>query len=150
MNDMSAFRTPPQKERAAAKELRRDGIKAYVPMQETERRTGHHTKKTIKVKTPIAPGYVFASQTSHRAKYVRNKIGAVSTTELNRLYKARRKAKEAPPKHWQVGDTVKVKVGPYADLTGKIIQDRGRAVVIEHESGKTIAVSVYHLTRPHE
>ena len=97
MDSLSVYRTPPQKEKAAAKELRQLGVKAYVPMEDRQRRTGHHTKKTVTVKTPIAPGYIFAGRTSHYAKYVRGKIGTVSTTDLNSLYRARRKAKGSHP-----------------------------------------------------
>lgn len=154
MNDMSLtlHLTAPQSEKKAAAELRREGVKAYVPRYQVKKRVSHHTKATATHTKILAPGYVVAKGNSRYRQYVRSKIGGVTPAEVFRLLKQGRsqtasERSPAPKKLWQVGDTVKIKVGPYADLTGKIIQDRGRAVIVEHESGRTIAVSVYHLTR---
>lgn len=155
MNDMSLtlHLTAPQSEKKAARELRREGVKAYVPRYQVKKPTHRHKKATTAHTKILAPGYVVAKGQSRYRQYVRSKIGTVTPAEMFRLLKQGRSQTSSgrateQKKLWQVGDTVKVKVGPYADLTGKIIQDRGRAVIIEHESGRTIAVSVYHLTRP--
>lgn len=155
MTDMSIalHLTPPQAEKKAAKELRRDSTKAYVPRYTLKKRASHHQKATKKIPKILAPGYVLAKGNARYRQYVRSKIGGITPAEALRLLKHGRKLSKAtsnPHKSWAVGDVVKIKVGPFADLVGKIIRDAGRCVIVEHESGKTIAVSTYHLTRPHE
>ncbi len=155
MTDMSIALhiTPPQAEKKAAKELRRDGVKAYVPRMRMKKRVSHHQKAERTVTKILAPGYVLAKGNARYRQYVRGKIGGITPAEALRLLKHGRKLSKAtsnPHKTWAVGDIVKIKVGPFADLVGKITRDAGRCVIVEHESGKTIAVSTYHLTRPHE
>ena len=113
MTTLTAFRVAPQMEFKAAREIREAGGRAYVPRDRTEKR-----------KTPTARGYVFANFKPAFAKHARSPIGAVRTAELSRLYIQRQKIDK--PVIFNPGDTVRIKLGPFADLIAKLIKKRGR------------------------
>jgi transcription antitermination factor NusG len=113
---LNAYRTPPQKERKAAAELREAGIRAYVP---TERITYKVGTRTVTRRVPVARGYVFGEGKPYDAEHVREKIpGHADRDGVRRLYvltsaTQRRRA-------FQPGDAVIIKRGRYAELPGTI------------------------------
>ena len=149
MDMIAVYQTPPQKERKAVDEIRDAGHKAYCPLMKINRRVSHRVKRTIAIYKPIAPGYVMATGKPSEARHVRAKVGATRKADVINLYRAT-KAKRPPPRPaYAIGDTVTVTVGPYAEITGTITQERGRAVIIQpHGTDRTISVSTYHLQRP--
>lgn len=77
MSTAILYRTPPNYERAAAREIERQGINAEVPLDET----GPRVRVTV-------PGYVFAGRavdTSY-TKHVRYRLGDVPIAEIVNLY----------------------------------------------------------------
>lgn len=146
MSDMSCFRTAPQAEKKAAKELRRLGIKAYVPRQKEEVRVSKHTKRRIIKYRITASGYVCAKHSHYLANYVRGRVGGVSTTDLHRMYRTRKI--EAQHQRPQIGATVSFEAGGRT-LSGVIKDDRKRYLVItEKASGRDMDVRYHRLLRP--
>lgn len=123
MTTAVVYRTAPNMEHKAADELRRAGIRAYVPRDRASRRspfTGKHQ--------PPAPGYVFAKEAAANAfaKHAKGKpLGTVSKAELGRLYLERPKATPTA-RPFAPGDKVTITAGPFANLTGTVTEDRGR------------------------
>lgn len=95
-----AYRTPPQMERKAAKELREASIKAYVPTELVQVREHNGRFGKGKRRVPTARGYVFSAGKPADAEHIKNAIGPVSRSELRRLYirtsKSQRKHAFAP------------------------------------------------------
>lgn len=118
------YRTAPQKETRAEKELRDVGVPAFVPREARTYRVGHHRKRTVKV--PVAPGYVFAGAKPYFAKHVRERVGGITFTEFLKFHDTAR-AKTPPPKAKQFnpGDIVTVKIGHFAGIDGKIVSSNG-------------------------
>lgn len=150
MSDMSCFRTAPQAEKKAAKELRRLGIKAYVPQETVDVRVSNHAKKRVIKHRVTAPGYVCAKSSHYLARYVRHRLGLLSTSDLHRLYRLRRKPTETGRKLWKVGDRVTCSIGIHkTPITGSIKADRGRVVIVlPDNSDRTVSVATYLLQRP--
>lgn len=126
MSTAIVYRTAPMAEHKAADELRRAGIRAYVPRDRGSRRnpfTGKHTAP--------APGYVFAGAalSSAYAKHCKAPIGNVPKIELHRLY-LRRPRQQATACPYRPGDTVSVIKGRMAEITSTVIEVRGRLCII--------------------
>jgi hypothetical protein len=77
MSTAILYKAPPNREKAAAREIERQGINAIVPWDETGKRA-----------RVTAPGYVFAGSavdTSY-TKHVRQRMGAVSIADIAAMY----------------------------------------------------------------
>lgn len=115
-----AYRTPPQMERKAAKELREAGIKAYVPTEIVQTREHNGRFGKGKRRVPTARGYVFAEGKPADAEHVKNAIGPVSRSELPRLYV--RTSKTQRRHAFGPGDAVSVKRGRDVDLAATVVE----------------------------
>jgi hypothetical protein len=80
MSHLIAYRVAPQCERKAARELRENGRRAYLPLEVVGKR-----------KAPVARGYIFSDPKPAFAKHVRSAVGAVTRGDLARLYPERKK-----------------------------------------------------------
>jgi ribosomal protein L21E len=135
-NRLNAYATPPQLERKAAKEIREAGIRAYLPMETISggRKLSNGQVRPYNRKVPIVRSCVFAEAKPPFAEHVKGRIGpkqgnlGVSRGDIAGLYKTAR-AREFKPKRvrkFVVGDQISIKVGPLANLSGTVIEDRGR------------------------
>lgn len=117
------YRTAPQAERKAAKELRENRAKAYVPRDLSAGK-----------RHPTARGYVFSDRAVSRVwtKHVGPAIGTVSSKEVGRLYIGRPPAPKTT-RPFDVGDRVEILVGPFAKFKGTIVEDRGRVFRVDTE-----------------
>lgn len=115
MSTLTAYRVPPLHEWKAARELREAGIKAYVPRDHAAKR-----------RAPVARGYVFSASKPAFAKHVRDRVGAVTTAELARLYLKRQRRAAEPDAQFKTGQRVEIKVGIFASMTGVLFKKRGR------------------------
>jgi len=127
MSTAYVYRTRSNLEHRVATEIRRAGIKAYVPRD----RGGRRSPFTGKQPTP-AVGYVFSAQPYYPAqdKQPCIAIGRVTKEEMARLYieRPQRKPRTRP---FAVGDQVVVQVGPFASLAGTVTKDRGRIYLVD-------------------
>jgi transcription antitermination factor NusG len=114
MSRLTAYRVPPQMEFKAARELRENGHRAYVPRDLADKR-----------RPPIARGYVFSGGKHAFARHVRSPVGPVPTDQLARLYQLRHSVQEVPVA-LKAGDRVEIKVGPFASVTGTLARLHGR------------------------
>lgn len=96
MSTAVLYKTPPNYERAAAREIERQGINAILPWDES----GARVKVT-------APGYVFAGRAvdTTYTKHVRHRMGPVSLADIAGLYirKPERRSDEENP--YKVGQS---------------------------------------------
>lgn len=115
MTRLTAYRVPPQQEFKAARELRENGCRAYLPTEVVRKR-----------KSPVARGYVFADRKPREAKHVRSRVGEVERVDLIRLYPRRDRGHEPPSAVLNVGDKVEIKIGPFASVTGTLARLHGR------------------------
>jgi hypothetical protein len=122
-----AYRTRSNLEHRAASEIRRAGIKAYVPRD----RGGARSPFTGKHPTPSV-GWVFSAEPYHPAhgRQWCIPIGPVSKAEIAGLYLELPK-RGPKPRPFAPGDRVTIKVGPFAQLTGTVVKDRGRIYIVE-------------------
>jgi transcription antitermination factor NusG len=123
MRTLTAYTTPPQKERKAVQEAREAGLRAYVP---TEKKTYRGLKRTVTRRVPIAPGYVFAEGKPYEAKHIRTKVGTVERNALARLYPRRDRGHRFPVLPFEAGDRVTIQRGPFAQFIGTIIGHAGK------------------------
>lgn len=114
MTTLTVYRVPPMKEFKAAKELRQNGFRAYLP-----------TEKIGKRRHPVARGYITGTGKPLEAKHVKGAVGGVQKAELIRLYPRRDRGHEAP-EPFKTGDCVMIKVGTFASMTGTLTKKRGR------------------------
>lgn len=135
MTTLSVYRVPPQQEFKAAKELRQAGHRAYLP-----------TEKHGKRKSPVARGYICADGKPPEAKHVRQRIGRVHRADLIRLYPRRDRGHEAP-EPFKAGDTVEIKVGTFASMTGTLTQKRGRRQWLVSIKGRQVCAQTASLIR---
>lgn len=118
MSTLTVYRTAPQQEFKAAKELRENGIRAYVPRD-----------LTVKRKAPVARGYVFSKYKPAFAKHVKSRIGEVQPGELARIYMRRQHVKP-PTTKFAPGDLVGVAVGVHANMAGRIVRQTKKGWMI--------------------
>jgi hypothetical protein len=107
---MNVYRTSPAKERKAAAELRR----AYLPQEDGQTSTRRRFRRVV------APCYIFAEAKPLEATYVRECIGQIQRSDLTSLYSQRRSVKPPPPRPFQAGDSVTIKLGT-GPMTGCIV-----------------------------
>lgn len=158
-NRLNVYATPPQLERKAAAEIREAGIKAYLPMEVISggRKLSNGQVRPYNRRVPVARSYVFAETKPPFAEHVKARVGPkegglkISRGELAGLYKtARRPAGKRRERKFVVGEQISIKVGPLANLSGTIVEDRGRFYRVAVELfGKTHtqAFSEVHLER---
>lgn len=117
MSHAVAYKTKPNFEHKAARELESLGVNAVVPFDDSGKR-----------KRVTAPGYVFAGRPVSCAflKHVRHEVGRVRPSDLANLYvfKPRRRAEESCP--YVVGQTVYK-----GEVAAKVLEIRGRTCIIE-------------------
>ena len=124
MRTLTAYTTPPQKERKAVQEAREAGLRAYVPTEKKTYRAGR-AGKTIKRRVPIAPGYVFADGKPYEAKHIRTKVGTVERNALARLY-PRRDRGHMLAQPFEPKDHVEVIAGAFMGFKGTVIKQNRR------------------------
>lgn len=156
---LNAYATAPQMEKKAAAELRDAGIKAYLPMETISggRRLSNGQVRPYNRRVPVARSCVFAGDKPPFAEHVKARIGPkegyrpIPKGDLAGLYKQARQRKRSPRKRkFVVGDQISIKVGPLANLSGTIVEDRGRFYRVAVELfGKTHtqAFSEMHLEK---
>lgn len=136
---ITAFRVPPQQEFKAAKELRDNGHRAYLP-----------TERQGKRKAPVARGYIFATGKPPEAKHVRQRIGDLPRASLIRLYPRRDRGHEAPDP-FKVGDRVRLKYEVPGEgrplLNGVLLKKRGRRQWLVDISGRQVCAQTTSLIR---
>jgi hypothetical protein len=138
------YKTPPQSERKARRELTRAGIRKLLPMEERSRRGPKG--KDIVYRVPSAPGYIFADARPADATYVRECIGTVRREDLAPLYGRRRLPKPQPERPWRRNDRVLVSLAT-GDKTGTIVTVRKGSVGVDLDGARrTMQVSVKKLT----
>lgn len=114
MSHIIAYRVAPQCERKAARELRENGRRAYLPLEVVGKR-----------KAPVARGYIFAETKPHDAKHVLSKVGDVNRAELIRLYPRRDRGHVAQDPFGE-GDNVEIMRGPFTAFKGVVVSKRGK------------------------
>jgi len=159
-NRLNAYATAPQMEKKAAAELRDAGIKAYLPMETISggRKLSNGCTRPFNRRVPVARSYVFAGAKPPFAEAVKHRVGPkegarqISKADLSGLYKTARQREHRPSRtrKFIVGDQISIKVGPLANLTGTIVEDRGRfyrVAVSLFGKTHTQAFSEMHLER---
>lgn len=148
---LHVYTTPPHKTLKAADECREAGIRPFVPMETREHLMGIKRRLVLR-QHPLMPGYLVTLGTKPRdAKYIRDMLGSVNPDEMSPLYKyaVLRKLKREPSP-FRVGDIIRVKVGPFAEMTGTLAKKRGRrdwTVEMATKSIGTITVKTDHMVR---
>ena len=104
-NRLIAYRTAPQMEFNAVRELARHGIAAQLPSEVVTRHTAG--RKPVVRNVPLARGYVYSDPKPAFAKHVKSAVGIVTQDELDRML---------PPTHvkqaaFSEGDRVVRKLG---------------------------------------
>jgi len=120
MRQLIAYTTPPQMERKAAQEARQAGHRAYVPTEPKQYQRGNksHTRRV-----PSVRGYVFSEGKPYDAKHLRTAIGAVTRSEITRLYVRTSKTQRAH--RYSAGDRVMVRRGRLAEIPATIVRPHG-------------------------
>lgn len=127
MRTLTAYTTPPQKERKAVKEAREAGLRAYVPTEQKSYRVG---SKTVRRRVPVAPGYVFAEGKPYEAKHIRTRIGTLERSALAKLY-PRRDVGHKPPDPFKPGDEVRIEKGKFASFPGFVVDKCRRGWLVD-------------------
>lgn len=117
---LTAYRTPPQQEKKAAKEARASGHKAYVPTELKTYKTA--TGKPIRRRVPVAPGYVFAHGKPYEAKHIRGPVGPCTPLEVRRLY---RLGTSQPETGYVVGESIEIAKGHDVTIPATIMEVLG-------------------------
>lgn len=115
MSQAVVYKTRPNHEHKAAKEIEQRGINAVVPWDDSGKR-----------KRVTAPGYVFAGRELRAAflKHVQHRVGFVRVDTLANLYVMKPKpSREENP--YSVGQQVL-----YGEVPAKVIDVRGRACIV--------------------
>ena len=113
MSQLIAYRVPPQMEIKAARELRENGFRAYVPRDLADKR-----------KPPVARGYVFSGGKHAFARHVRTPVGAVTKAELGRLYAVRKPTKRSA-NPFTIGQHVKM-----GEVPGVVASTHGDTCIV--------------------
>lgn len=138
---MNIYRTAPQQERKARDELRRSGVKAYLPLEDRV------SKARRRSKAPIIPGYIFADEKPAQAQYVKAHIGQIERADLSPLYVKRKMAEPQTERPFKKGDRVLIKLST-GDKLGSIEQLRGRVAIVHMDGAHhTMSISMVRLER---
>lgn len=120
MPTINAYKTPPQKERKAAKEAREAKIRAYVPTEPRSHKTA--TGKTVTRRVPTVPGYVFAAGKPFDSKHMRENVGACDRMEVRRLYQS---DKAPAPAGYQIGEKIEITKGHATTIPATVVESAG-------------------------
>lgn len=126
---IAIYTTPPQRERKALEEIRRNGDRAYLPRV---------PKQAGARPSPIAPGYVFATGKPAEATYVKRKVGMVTKDGVRELMltgRVRRRPRAENP--FKEGDKVLIPRGKMQDdesaIRADVLEVRARTCRVEFE-----------------
>ena len=152
MNDMSAFRTPPQAEFKAEQELSETGFNAYVPSEYYWQR-GPNRSRRFKAPRPAALGYVSSNCKPHDARHVRRRVGSVKDQELTGLKAADAREIDTEPKaiEWKPKDKARIISGPLEGADVVVNEIRGNIALVEgisHGAFRQIGLHRMQLGRP--
>lgn len=148
---LSAFRTAPQTEFKAERELQEAGISAFVPVEYRWRRVGASRSRRIKIRTPMVPGYVIAASGLPMARYVRTRVGALTTDEADRLHMISGKEEanpDTPPplELWDPGDKAVICEGPFKGHSVEVTESRGKVCICKGLAFR-VAIHISQLQR---
>lgn len=147
---LHVYTTPPQKEHKALEDCHRARIKVALPRAKLRKAAFGRTSR------PVAVGYIFAESRPPETPFMRVRpdgkpLGNVTKGEVANLWKhARIRIYEPKTASFKVGDHIRVKVGPFAEMTGKLAKKRGRrdwTVEMATKSIGTITVKTDHMVR---
>ncbi|MEQ1670122.1 MAG: hypothetical protein ABL893_04610 [Hyphomicrobium sp.] len=116
MSTAIAYKTKPNFEGKAARELESLGINAVVPYDDTGKR-----------KRVTAPGYVFAGRVVSNAflRHVKGKVGPVRPGDLVCLYVFKPRARPAPSNPFSIGQPVLI-----GEIPGTIASTEGSKCLV--------------------
>jgi len=139
-----ALQTYPRHEKRVHEDLRVRGIEAFLPLYETVHRWRNGCK--VRVELPLFPGYLFVRIDPRERFKVLGHPGSVSIvgsasgpwplpdSEIVSLRQSLQSRKLEPYPYLAVGQKVRIKSGPLADLTGVLVrQSEGFRVVLSVE-----------------
>jgi transcription antitermination factor NusG len=123
---LNSYRTQSNQWRKAKQEMARADIRSHVPLEPKDFFIGP-TRKRIVRKVPVAPGYIFAGAKPYDAVYVHKNVGPARSQDIAGLIRVGRvRPNAARVKKFAIGEAVKVKRGPLAELAAHIARDRGK------------------------
>ena len=152
MSQWTVFSVQPQREFKAAADYQRAGIESIVPTETRWRRVSNASRKRKSFEVPSYRGYLVAGTEDRASRFVGQRIGHLTPTDVERFRTLSNKETVRPDRNGlHIGDDVLVNVGAFAEMTGKIAAFRGAIALLSTQllgSERTVSVSVYHLTRP--
>lgn len=135
-----ALRTYPRHEKRVHEDLGLRAIESFLPLYETVRRWKNGCK--MRIQLPLFPGYLFLRLDPRERFKALNLPGAVSfvgsanepwplpDTEITSLREKLRLRHFEPHPYLAVGQNVRIKSGPLADLTGYLVRQAGGCRVV--------------------
>lgn len=130
-----ALRSYPRHEKRVHEDLRLRDIESFLPLYETEHRWKNGCK--VRVELPLFPGYLFVNIDPRERFKVLSLPGTVSIvgsvsgpwplpdSEIVSLRDSLKSHKFEPHPYLAVGQKVRIKSGPPADLTGFLVRQSG-------------------------
>ncbi len=143
---LNLYIVPPQQEFRAANELQEKGI-GFELLTETVTYQRSGSRKPVERTVPLIRGYLPAEGKPHDAKHLRRSIGTVSRSDLIRCVSNRDRGRVPARAQFQTGDHVKINVGRYADVTGRLVQNRAKVWVVDVGMPATVTVHSKHMIR---
>lgn len=143
---LNLYIVPPQQEFRAANELQECGI-GYELLTETVTYQRSGSRKPVERTVPVIRGYLPAEGKPHNAKHIRRSIGTVLRSDLIRCVSNRDRGHVPARPQFQTGDHVKINVGRYADVTGRLVQNRAKVWVVDVGMPATVTVHSKHMIR---
>lgn len=147
----------------AAKNLKRQGFKTFLPLEEETR---HRNGKFLTATRPLFPGYIFVAFDATRGHWrsINSTFGITKLVSFGKepaqvplelvsqiMLRCNSEGKLLPPKLLKPGDQVTLNKGPFANFVvevEKIAPDRRVWVLMEIMGGKTrVAVEADQLRR---
>jgi transcription antitermination factor NusG len=149
-----AVQTYPRHEKRVHEDLGLRTVESFLPLYETINRWKNGC--TVRVELPLFPGYVFVRIDPHERHKVLSLPGAVSIVgsasgpwplpdaEITALRESLSARKLKPHPYVTVGQKVRIKSGPLADLTGFLVRQAGglRVVLSVELIRQAVAVEV--------
>jgi transcription antitermination factor NusG len=135
-----ALHTYPRHEKRVREDLRLRAIECFLPLYQTEHRWKNGCK--VQVELPLFPGYVFVRIDPRERFRALNLPGAVSIVgsvtgpwalpdaEIVSLRDRLQSRHFEPHPYLAVGQKVRIKSGPLADLTGFLVRQSGSSRVV--------------------
>jgi transcription antitermination factor NusG len=135
-----ALQTYPRHEKRVHEDLGLRGLESFLPLYETVHRWKNGCK--VRVELPLFPGYLFVNIDPRERFKVLSLPGALSIvgsasgpwplpdSEITRLRASLQSRKFEPHPYLAVGQKVRIKSGPLADLTGFLVRQSGGLRVV--------------------